>query len=65
MREACCWAMILASACAHAPPPLHSARLKIHESQGAYVAFVRARVAGAPILLLVDTGAAANFLPSK
>src|SRR5438067_977537 len=65
LRVACCCAAILACACAHAPPPLHSARLKIQESEGAYLAFVRARVAGEPIFLLVDTGAAANSLPES
>lgn len=64
MRMTCC-AAILASACAHAPPPLHSARLNIQESEGGYRAFVRARVAGEPISLLVDTGAAENFLPEN
>src|SRR6266550_5522055 len=65
LRIACCCAAILACACAHAPPPLHSARLKIQESEGAYAAFVRARVAGEPIFLLVDTGAAENSLPES
>jgi predicted aspartyl protease len=64
LRMACCCTAILACACAHAPP-LHSARLEIEESEGGYRAFIRAKVAGESILLLIDTGAMENLLPES
>jgi len=54
----------LVFACAHAPPPLlHSTPLIVLGSSGGFRPLVRARVAGEPIMLLVDTGAFRSTLP--
>ncbi len=52
----------LAAACAH-PPPLHSTHLYVHQSGGGVYPFLRAKVAGQPIILLLDTGADRSLLP--
>ncbi len=59
------WASgLMVIACAHQPPPpLHSSRLLVERSNGAVRAFVRAKVAGEPMTLLLDTGAARSILP--
>ena len=58
---------VLVAACAHGtPPPLHSTRLVVHRtSSGGVRPFVRAKVAGQPMDLLLDTGAIRSILPSK
>ena len=58
-----CAASVLGSACAHPPPALHSTRLLVENTGGGYLPFVRAKVAGHPILLLFDTGAVRSILP--
>ncbi len=68
MRIACAVAVgVLAGACAHGtPPPLHSTRLVVHRTgSGGVRPFVRAKVAGQPMDLLLDTGAIRSILPSK
>ena len=65
-RSALCTAAatILAAGCAHRPPPsLHTTKLVVLRAEGAAQPFVRARVAGHPLLLIVDTGAAQSLLP--
>jgi predicted aspartyl protease len=63
MRSLTWIACALAAACAHPPPPLHSTRLAIAHEGGNYQAFIRAKVAGEPMLLLIDTGAVHSILP--
>jgi predicted aspartyl protease len=56
----------LCAACAHRPPPaLHSVRLVVEHEGGGYQPFVRAKVAGEPMLLLLDTGAVHSVLPES
>jgi hypothetical protein len=51
--------------CAHRPPPpLHSTPLLVQRSAGGFRPFVRAKVAGHPMTLLLDTGAMKSMLPS-
>jgi hypothetical protein len=47
---------LLGAACAHAPPPpLHSTRLVVARTpSGGYVPYVRAKVAGETVSLLLD-----------
>jgi hypothetical protein len=54
------------AACAHgSPPPLHSTRLIVVKSAtGGIHPFVRARVAGEPLDLVLDTGAIRSILPA-
>jgi predicted aspartyl protease len=53
----------LVAACAHPPPPLHWTRLYVHQSGGGVHPFLRANVAGKPIILLLDTGTLRSILP--
>jgi len=55
---------MLAVACSHAPPPLHSTPLIVMRGKGGVFPFVRAKVAGHPVTLLLDTGAVRSILPS-
>lgn len=57
-------AAVFADACVHGPAPtLRTTRLVVQRSSGGFRPFVRARVAGEPILLLLDTGAYRSILP--
>jgi Aspartyl protease/gag-polyprotein putative aspartyl protease len=59
-------ALLLSAACAHLPPPsLHTARLVVRRNSGAVAAFIRARVGGETLSLLVDTGANTSVLPAQ
>jgi hypothetical protein len=52
--------------CAHRkPPPLRAARLEIDTSHGGFRPFVRARIAGQSMRLLVDTGTFKSVLPES
>ncbi len=52
------------SACAHRPPPpLHTARLVVQRGAAGMRAYVKARVAGRPVLLLLDSGACQSIVP--
>ncbi|HET9596007.1 MAG TPA: retropepsin-like aspartic protease [Anaeromyxobacteraceae bacterium] len=56
---------VLLVACAHGPPPARrAASLEVHASPGGIRPFVRATVAGKPMLLLLDTGATRSVLPT-
>jgi hypothetical protein len=58
-------AAVLFAGCAHRPPPsFHSTPLLVQRSEGAVKPYVRATVAGHPLLLVVDTGAGQSFLPA-
>ena len=59
------WATgVLGTACAHRPPPTFRAtRLVVHRSTGGFRPFVRAKVAGELMTLLLDTGAYRSILP--
>src|SRR5262249_6346464 len=65
MRRCRAWAaLILALACAHRPPPsLHTTQLVVRREGGAVVPYVRAFVAGHPLILVLDTGADRSILP--
>lgn len=53
------------AACAHRPPPpLGTVRLDVERAGDGLRAFVRAKVAGRPVRLLVDTGAYQSILPA-
>jgi len=55
---------LLVAGCAHKPPPsLHSARLIVDSSGGDVRPYVRAKVAGQPMKLLLDTGAFRSVIP--
>lgn len=56
----------LAAACAGStPPPAGKTRLVLLERDLGLRAYVRARLAGEPTMLLVDTGAAQSMLPAR
>jgi predicted aspartyl protease len=57
----------IGTACAHSPPPaLHSTRLVVvHTTSGGFRPFVRAKVAGETVPLLLDTGAIHSLLPGS
>lgn len=55
--------LALAAACAHAPPPLRSATLELEDTGTGPRPMVKATVAGRPMRLLLDTGAARSVLP--
>ena len=58
-------AALMIVGCAHRPPPpLHSSSLVVQRSAGGFRPLVRAKVAGHPMTLLVDTGALKSMLPS-
>ena len=63
---ACVWAAgLLGTACAHRPPPtFRSTHLIVQRSGWGFRAFVRAKVAGQPMTLLLDTGAFRSILPA-
>jgi hypothetical protein len=58
---------MVAASCAHAPPPpLHSTRLQVaRTAAGGFVPYVRAKIAGETVSLLLDTGAVRSFLPGS
>jgi hypothetical protein len=54
---------LVAGACAHRPPTLHRTPLVVMRSEGAVQPFIHATVAGHPLRLVLDTGAAKSILP--
>src|SRR5262245_8791580 len=64
LRVARVSAVVLIVSCAHRPPPpLHSSPLHVERSAGGFHPFVRAKVAGQQMSLLLDTGAIKSILP--
>lgn len=60
-------AIALAAACAHAPPPpLHSTPLVVQRAGWrGVVPLVQAKVAGQPVMFVLDTGANRSMLPER
>ena len=57
----------IGATCAHGTPPvLHTTRLVVvHTASGGFRPFIRAKVAGETVPLLLDTGAIRSFLPAS
>ncbi len=65
LRALATLALALAGGCAHGPPPFRATRFEIEETQSGPRPWLRATVAGQPIRLLFDTGAAQSLLPAS